>query len=229
MQTVQVAEGLRERKKRRTREAIADEAWRLFLERGFEGVTVAEIARAAEVSEATVFNYFETKEDLAYHRVEDFEEEMLKAISHREPGASIVDAFGRFVLRPRGFLSGDDTDPDAPARITKVFTESPALMAREREIFDRYAAKLAEVIASERHAKPDDLESNVIAKALVSLHRAMIEYVRRQVIAGRATKRIARELEERGRRAIALLKNGLEGEPGPIGSMRAGSSGRGAT
>ena len=212
-QTAQVDEGLRERKRRRTREAIADEAWQLFLERGFEGVTVAEIARAAEVSEATVFNYFATKEDLAYHRMEDFEEEMLEAIRSRATGTSIPDAFGNFVLHPRGFLTGDQVDAGMPARITKVFTESPALMARERVVFDRYAARLAEVIASERHATPDDLESNVIAKALVSLHRAMIEYVRRQVMAGRAAKRIAPELEERGRRAIALLKYGFEGVP----------------
>ncbi|TMM00918.1 MAG: helix-turn-helix transcriptional regulator, partial [Actinobacteria bacterium] len=56
--------GLRERKKQRTRELIEATARQLFIERGFEAVPVAEIARAAEVSEATVFNYFPTKEDL---------------------------------------------------------------------------------------------------------------------------------------------------------------------
>lgn len=206
-------EGLRERKKRRTREAIGQEAWRLFLERGFDRVTVAEIARAADVSEATVFNYFATKEDLAYHRMEDFEEEMLDAIRDREPGTSIADAFGRFVLKPRGFLNGRDEDPEMPARITRMFMESPSLMAREREIYDRYAGKLADAIARERGAKPDDLESHVIAKALVGLHRAMVEHVRREVLAGQETKRIARNLQERGRRAVDLIKHGLEDSP----------------
>jgi AcrR family transcriptional regulator len=207
---VRLKEGLRERKKRRTREAIVDTAWRLFLDRGFEGVTVAEIAQEAEVSEATVFNYFGTKEDLAYFRMEDFEEEMLQSIRERTPGTSIADAFGRFVLKPRGFLSGDDIDVDMVVRVTKLFTESPALMAREREIFDRYERKLGEAIASERRAKRDDLESHVIAKALVSLHRAMVEHVRHEVLAGRDTKRIAQQLEERGSRAVALIKYGVE-------------------
>ena len=68
------AQGLRERKKLQTRELIAETARRLFAERGFEAVTVAEVARAADVAEKTVFNYFPTKEDLVYWRLESFEE-----------------------------------------------------------------------------------------------------------------------------------------------------------
>src|SRR3954466_12368023 len=100
--------GLRERKKRQTRELIAATARRLFAERGFEPVTVAEVARVADVSEATVFNYFPTKEDLFYSGLEAFEEELLESIGSREPGQSILDAFGRFVLTPRGLLSARD-------------------------------------------------------------------------------------------------------------------------
>src|SRR6266480_202183 len=94
--------GLRERKKQRTRELIEATARQLFIERGFEAVPVAEIARAAEVSEATVFNYFPTKEDLFYSRLEAFEEELLSAVRGREPGESVLTAFGRFVLEARG-------------------------------------------------------------------------------------------------------------------------------
>src|SRR5918995_4272700 len=93
--------GLRERKKQRTRQQIADTARRLFAERGFEQVTVAEIAREAEVAQATVFNYFPTKEDLFYSRLEAFEAEMLDAIRSRKPGETVVAAFGRFVLQER--------------------------------------------------------------------------------------------------------------------------------
>src|SRR5436190_16376375 len=97
--------GLRERKKRQTRELIAQQARRLFGERGFEAVTVAEVARAADVSEATVFNYFPTKEDLFYSDLEAFEEELLSAVRDREPGESMLEALGRFILAPRGLLA----------------------------------------------------------------------------------------------------------------------------
>src|SRR5512132_1456372 len=197
--------GLRERKKVQTREAIADAARALFLERGFDDVTVADVAEAADVSEATVFNYFPTKEDLAFHRMEDFEEEMLDAIRNRRPGTSVVDAFGSFVLQPRGFLKAGATGVD-PRAVIKLFTESPALLARERQIFDRYADRLVGLIAEERHTRADDLVPLVIARALTSLHRAMIDHVRHQVLAGVTTDVIARQVRTRGSRDVALIK-----------------------
>jgi AcrR family transcriptional regulator len=202
--------GLRERKKLQTREAIANAAWRLFKERGFDDVTVAEVAEATDVSEATVFNYFPTKEDLVFHRMEDFEEEMLEAIRNREPGTTVVEAFGSFVLEPRGFLKGGEGPREDPRAVTKVFTDSPVLLARERQIFDRYAERLIDLIAKERRVRPDDLEPLVIARALTSLHRALIDHVRKRVLAGASTDVVAREIRTRGRRAVALLREGLD-------------------
>jgi AcrR family transcriptional regulator len=213
--------GLRERKKHQTREAIADAAWHLFLDRGFDNVTVADVARAADVSEATVFNYFPTKEDLAYHRMEDFEDELLEAIANRDPAMSVVDAFGTFVLEPRGFLkTGADIRHGDPLAVTRIFTESPALLARERQIYDRYADRLIDLIAQERRARRDDLEPLVIARALISLHRAMIDHVRQRVLAGASTEAIRREIRSRGARAFALLKTGFDGALPPTRSGR---------
>src|SRR5512132_3041108 len=110
--------GLRERKKQRTRELIAETARRLFSERGFERITVAEIARAAEVSEQTVFNYFGTKEDLVFWRLESFEAELLATIRERAPGESVLAAFRRFVLTQRGLLG--KTDPEARELLTAL-------------------------------------------------------------------------------------------------------------
>ncbi len=118
--------GLRERKKRLTREQIATTAWRLFVERGFERVSVAEIAREADVAEATVFNYFPTKEDLVYGRMEAFGARMTEAIRGRPPGESVVDAFGRFVLEPGGYLASDE--PDAAAALAAVSTLAAAVL-----------------------------------------------------------------------------------------------------
>src|SRR5436305_453244 len=143
MSAMSQAPGLRERKKQQTRQLIADTARRLFAERSFEAVTVAEVAREADVSEATVFNYFPTKEDLFYSGLEAFEEELLGTIRERERGESILSAFGRFLLKPRGLLAAKD--PEAVERlagITRVIEESPALLTREEKIFAGYTNSL---------------------------------------------------------------------------------------
>src|SRR5215213_2476040 len=86
-------EGLRERKKRQTRDAIAAAAMGLFLARGFDDVTVAEIAAAADVSEKTVFNYFPAKEDLVFARAHDRLAERVDAIRNRPPGVPLTRVF----------------------------------------------------------------------------------------------------------------------------------------
>jgi AcrR family transcriptional regulator len=205
---VSTASGLRERKKEQTRQLIADTARELFAKRGFDAVTVAEIARAAEVSEATVFNYFPTKEDLVYRRLESFEAELLGAVRDRAPGESALQAFGRFVLQPRGLLAAKDADEQLRA-ITRTIAESPALLAREEQIFLRYTRSLASLLAAETGAKPDDVEPWVAANALMGVHRGLIAYVRRRVLAGRRNPRLARDVRAQGERALALLDAGL--------------------
>jgi AcrR family transcriptional regulator len=203
--------GLRERKKQRTRELIAETARRLFGERGFDRVTVAEVARAAEVSEQTVFNYFPTKEDLVYFRLESFEEELLRTVREREPGESVLQAFGRFVLERRGLLARQG--PEARERLTELtrtITDSPSLLAREREIFERYTASLAALIAEEVGAGAEDVTPWVVANALMGIHRALIDHARRRIVAGTPSPRLNREVTTQGRRALAVLEGGLE-------------------
>jgi AcrR family transcriptional regulator len=214
MEDVDDQPGLRERKKERTRQLLADTARRLFGQRGFEGVTVAEIARAADVSEATVFNYFPTKEDLFYSGLEAFEEELLAAIRDREPGETILAAFGRFMLMPRGAFAM--RAPDEAREATKllrttnrVITGSPALLARERQIFARYTDSLAALIAEETGASEDDVTPAVAASALMGVHRVLIDYVRRRTMAGAEAPELARATRRQARRAIAALESGL--------------------
>src|SRR5689334_12545826 len=119
--------GLRERKKLRTRELISETARRLFCEHGFEHVSVTDVARAAEVSPATVFNYFASKEDLVYGRLEDFEAELLAAVRERPPGETALDAFARFVGAPRGLLATDDEGAAAElAAVVRMIAASAA-------------------------------------------------------------------------------------------------------
>jgi AcrR family transcriptional regulator len=205
--------GLRERKKLRTRRLIAETAAQLFVERGFDAVPVAEVARAAEVSEATVFNYFPTKEDLVYQGMEAFEAELLAAVRERSAGESIVAAFGRFVLAPRGFLAATDEDS---ARFliaaSKMIAASPALRSREREILARYTTSLAELIAEDTAADPDDLRPWVTARALIGTHQSLIEFVRHHLASGPVDHiELARQVWARGREALDLLEHGLAG------------------
>lgn len=203
--------GLRERKKQQTRQLLADTARRLFAERGFENVSVAEIARVAEVSEATVFNYFPTKEDLVYSGLETFESELLAAVRERPAGETVIDAFGRFILEPRGFFAAPD---ERAARellgVGRMIAASPALLAREEQIFARYTRALAALIADEVPAAEGDLRPYVVASALIGVHRALIDYVREQLGSEPLDReRLSRGLRRRGQAALELLRRGI--------------------
>src|SRR5277367_6654470 len=118
--------GLRERKKRQTRRLLADTAGQLFAERGFDMVTVAEIAQAADVSEPTVFNYFPRKEDLVFSGLEGYEAELLTAIRERPTDQSVFEAFAAFIREPRGLLAtGDENVATRLREVSQMIALSP--------------------------------------------------------------------------------------------------------
>ena len=107
-------------------------------------------------------------------------------------------AFGRFVLVPRGLLA--EQDPEAAehlAALTQMITASPALLEREQQIFERYTASLAALIAEETAAEPDDIEPWVTARALIGVHRTLLDRTRRNVLAGRRGASLAAEIDPR--------------------------------
>jgi AcrR family transcriptional regulator len=203
--------GLRERKKHETRQRLSETARRLFCERGFEAVSVAEIAGAADVSEQTVFNYFPSKEDLVYSGLEAFERQLLDAIRRRPAGRSVASAFGDFILEPRGLLAATDDDTaHEMIAVTRMIAASPALLTREREILARYTDALAGLIAKDTGARASDVEPYVAANALMGVHRGLIAYVRERLEAGVTDRRsLRRQVRRRGEDALALLSEGL--------------------
>jgi AcrR family transcriptional regulator len=218
--------GLRERKKQRARELIAETAQRLFRERGFDAVTVDEVAREAEVSRMTVFNYFPTKEDLFYVGLELYEERLLEAIRERPEGDSILAAFVGFVTDSQGLLAGDDPEVvDRLREINRLIAESPALLAREHQIYARYTDALERLIAEETRASPDEIAPWVAANAMIGLHRALVSYVRREVLRGESDLRgLRRRLRNQARQATALLEPAV-GELGVSGASITGAAG----
>jgi AcrR family transcriptional regulator len=206
--------GLRERKKQQTRAAIREAAMRLFLERGFDQVSVAEVARAADVSEQTVFNYFPTKEDLVYERMDTFEDELLTAVRERPVGVSPLRAFARFILdRSESAASGEGRR--RVAELTRLVSASPSLMARERQIVARYTDALAAVLTEETGASPDDIEPRMTAEAMMAFHRSLIEFARRRALSRTSSASYASEIRAAGEHALALLEGGLAGSASP--------------
>ena len=205
--------GLRELNKDQTRQSIADTAWRLFADRGFDRVTVAEVAREAQVAPATVFNYFPTKEDLFFFRLEAYGARVVEEVGARPPGEPALSAFRRALLTSGGLLAQlEGGDPDALERlraVSRMIAASPPLQARERRALNGYADALAALLAAETGAARDDLEARVAANALVGVQRALIDYVRRRVLADERLDRLAVDVRRLGNRAFALLAGGV--------------------
>jgi AcrR family transcriptional regulator len=200
--------GLRERKKQQTRRLIFETASRLFVARGFDSVTVAEVAQAADVSEMTVFNYFPTKEDLCFAGMEFFEERLLEAVRGRAAGVSALEAFGRLIIEGCSRLAAKE-NTEVIAKAAGLIGGSPALQAREREIVARYTDRLAELLAAETGVRPGDVEPQGVASALMGAHRALVAYVRGSALAGRRGPKLAADARSQARRAFARLDSGL--------------------
>lgn len=181
---------------------------RLFLKRGFDAVTVAEIAREADVDAKTIFNYFESKPDLVYHRLEVFESALLEAVREREPGESILAGFARFLLDAQGLLASDEESERLRA-LTRMIAASPTLLAHEQQVFARFTDSLAALITDETGARPSDVQPAVVANALIGLHRTLVDYVRRATLAGTPNRKLARDVRAQAKKALAALEQGL--------------------
>ncbi|MDX2296679.1 MULTISPECIES: TetR/AcrR family transcriptional regulator [Streptomyces] len=147
--------GLRDRKKERTRDAIGDAAVALFLERGFDGVSVNEIAAAAEVSKPTLFRYFPSKEDLVLHRFADHQGEAARVVRDRAPDAGPVTALHRH------FRAGlDRFDP-----VTGL-NDHPEVVAFHRLVFatPSLAARLTQYQLEDEEALADALGDGIQAR-----------------------------------------------------------------
>lgn len=220
--------GRRARKKQQTMELIAGTARELFLEHGFDGVTVAQIAAAADVSEQTVFNHFGTKEDLVYRGLEAFEADLLAAIAERGPGEGVLAAFGRFLRAGRGLLhEGDAGAREQLAGIARLIAASPALQRREELVFATHTAALAGLLAEETGADRDDVLPWVAANAMMGVHRTLVAATRRGILEGMELRRLAGEIDRQAERALGLLADGLGGYAARAGSGPRGRHGTG--
>jgi AcrR family transcriptional regulator len=210
--------GLRESKKLNTRREIADEAMRLFVTRGFDHVTVAEVAAAAEVSEKTVFNYFPTKEDLFFDEVPKREAALVGAIRDRKEGESVLASLRRLQSSECARMCSSGF-----AHFARIIEESPALQAKELEVMARFSHVIAEAIQSELHL--DERDARIAAGLLVSVHWQFFRAARAHALAGKHGPAAVRRLRADLSRAYTLLESGLGGLDGSAALTRATATG----
>jgi AcrR family transcriptional regulator len=196
--------GLRERKKQQTREEISAVATRLFVERGFEQVTIAQVAEAANVAKMTVTNHFPLKEDLVFDRSEEIIAGLTGVVADRAAGESVLAAARRYY---RAALDrGDPTLGHRGDAFARLVESSPALVARERQLHDQREIALAELLTRDLNARPDDLTPRIVAAQIVGVVRVLYYEARRRLLAGQEPAELARGLAETGVQAFDLLE-----------------------
>jgi AcrR family transcriptional regulator len=210
-----MATGLRERRKQETRQAISDIATRMFVERGFEEVTIAQVAGAAGVAKMTVTNYFPRKEDLVFDRAEAVVRHMADVVAGRAPGESMLAAIRR-----------DYAEAVARAEVTiglsspgfaQMIINSTVLTGRVLEMLDERERALGDAIAAETGT--DNPQQRLVAALLASVHRVLSGEASRRSLAGQSREEICAVLADASTRAFDLLEPSL-GSYGirPLGS-----------
>lgn len=195
--------GLRQTKKAATRQQIAGVAMQLFVTRGFDRVTVAQIAADAGVSEKTVFNYFPSKEDLFFDEVPARLHALSDGLRNREDGESVLGALRRMQLGMVARL----TSPSF-VHFARTLEGSSELLAKEVDVMARFSQVLAESLQAEGL---DERDARVVASLLMSVHRQYFRAARRLAIEGRSGPGAARRLRADIARSYELLEHGLGG------------------
>lgn len=192
----QTEAGLRARKKQQTRQALIEAALRLYRERGLDGVTVAEIAKEANVAPRTFFGYFETKEDVFLGRGDDRLDLLIQAIRGRDRRTPILTAIRPVLLRDRE-PPRREQHPINPS--LSELLHHPAIAGRLRERWNRWEDQLAGAIARDVGARPSDPEPRVVAAAITGAIR----------VAAAAALEQPRRRRQIAEQAFELLSSGL--------------------
>ncbi|QIQ04078.1 TetR family transcriptional regulator [Streptomyces liangshanensis] len=201
--------GLRERKKRRQYQVISDTAITLFLAKGFDRVSVAEIAAAAEVSKPTLFRYFPAKEDLALHRFADHEDESARVVAGRPGGTGPLQALlGHLLdgLVRRDPVTGLSDHPQVLA-FHRLLYGTPSLVARMAGYQQRSEAALAAALGG-------GIEGALGAGQVIAVLRVLALENWRRVAAGESADDVYPDAVAAAELAFGRLRTGLPDEPG---------------
>lgn len=203
--------GLRERKKQQTRLAISQVATRLFIERGFDNVTLAEVATAVNVSVNTIFNYFASKEELFFDRGEEVAEEPSRIVRERRADESVIDAIRRVYLAAIREHTGFFQPHIKP--FVATIEASPALKLRERLLYDQGQQRLVQTLLDDPGVATDDTTARVVAALITSVQWMLFREFRDRLLRDEPETKIRAALLRTAERACAVLETGC----GPYG------------
>jgi AcrR family transcriptional regulator len=168
---------LRSRKKQRTRQEIADAALLLFAKRGFDAVTVADIARAAEVSEQTVYNYFKTKESLVFDEDEAFEARFVAMVRDRPKTQSLIDAVRAEARTFLSALSRRPTGAHQRGSMPYLVATSAPLRRHWLAVTERHGRAVARALVADSSDALSLPEANVLGASLVAVFAVIIDEI----------------------------------------------------
>ncbi|WP_328389216.1 TetR/AcrR family transcriptional regulator [Nocardia sp. NBC_00416] len=165
--------GRRQRKNAQTRRALADAAQRLFLDKGYDRVSVKEIAEEVDISVPTVFKHVpDGKEALMFDDGVERRESLLAAVRERRAGQSVLAALREFMSGRGPFLA--DPTPEMRRR-TELIVKTPALRDYSRKLWIRCEAPLAEALAAELGREPHDLTARAVARYVLEIPQFVSE------------------------------------------------------
>ncbi|HEY1516095.1 MAG TPA: TetR family transcriptional regulator [Solirubrobacteraceae bacterium] len=203
-------EGLRERKRRAMRQRISDVATFMFVTRGFDSVTVSEVAEIVGVSEKTIFNYFPTKESMVLDWADEAVESVARMLRERPPGESLTETVLRAMKRDMELF---DTVPDEVAELMPRFGElidsTPALRAAWGDMYSRIVTVAREELAARAEVDPRDPEPMIAARALTGLSEVAFESRVRWIKEGLRGTELRDAVYSDLERAARLLETGL--------------------
>ncbi|MHB1836844.1 MAG: TetR/AcrR family transcriptional regulator [Solirubrobacteraceae bacterium] len=202
-------EGLRERKRRLTRQLISDAATVLFAIRGFDNVRVSEIADRVGVSEKTVYNYFPTKESLVLDQTDEGIERLARALRERSPGQSPTEAVVRALQADVAFDEAPDELVGYIPAFRAMIDSTPALHAAWLEVQDRLVAVACEELAKLAEVDPTAPEPMVAARALAGLSEVSFQSQIRHIEQGLRGPALRAAVNADLERAGRLLETGL--------------------
>lgn len=188
------------------RERIVTAAFALFLERGFDDVSVTEVAEAAGVTPKTVFNHFPRKEDLVFTRGDDYLLELLRDLESHDPSEPLTEPFLREVTRQ---ITDTTVEAESLRRMARLTEASPALQRRLTEDFDRVAQRVAELLVRDRPRLARGGLAAGIASALVGMQRQILIELGRSIAAGVPVAQAQRDAHAASRKGFALLRDGF--------------------